>query len=415
MAVRMAARRNEAIIAPPEPELTPDEMLRRAIAMRARLRERQDATEALGSILPETNLDFIKAGFYRIMQPRRFGGYEFDMVTFVKVMMEIARGCPSSGWVLALTAGHPLILAVFGDETQFDAYGDDGEFRCPAVGSPAMMTPAEGGWRCNGAWDYASGCDMATHLLGGAMRMGRDGHPVHMHVLLKRDEFSIVNNWDMIGMQGTGSKRAVADNVFVPAHRAVDWTIWQAPPERDLANRLLRNPIYHGRKSTFLIGEAAAVAIGIARGALDHFEEILAKPQRGLAAAAPGGSRLDLQEYQEYWGLARAWIDTAENAMLQVARDYTEHCRAFIEENVPFSDEADRGMILVEQHCVKLAWEATDLLFTSAGTSSSRKDAKIARHFRDLAVLRTHGTMRYMRTAPNRTRLHFGMPPLSPL
>lgn len=136
MAVRMAARRNEAIIAPPEPELTPDEMLRRAIAMRARLRERQDATEALGSILPETNLDFIKAGFYRIMQPRRFGGYEFDMVTFVKVMMEIARGCPSSGWVLALTAGHPLILAVFGDETQFDAYGDDGEFRCPAVGSP---------------------------------------------------------------------------------------------------------------------------------------------------------------------------------------------------------------------------------------------------------------------------------------
>jgi 3-hydroxy-9,10-secoandrosta-1,3,5(10)-triene-9,17-dione monooxygenase len=329
-------------------------------------------------------------------------------------MMEIARGCPSSGWVLALTAGHPLILAVFSDEAQFDAYGDDGEFRCPAVGSPASMTQVDGGWRCNGGWDYASGCDTATHLLGGAMRMSTDGHPIHMHVLLKRNEFSIVNNWHMIGMQGTGSKRAVADNVFVPAHRAVDWTIWQAPPERDLANRLLRNPIYHGRKSTFLIGEAAAVAIGIARGALDLFEEILAKPQRGLTAAT-GGSRLELQEYQEYWGLARAWIDTAENAMLQVARDYSEHCRAFIEEGVPFTDEADRGMILVEQHCVKLAWEATDLLFTSAGTSSGRKDSKIARHFRDLAVLRTHGTMRYMRTAPNRTRLHFGVPPLSPL
>jgi 3-hydroxy-9,10-secoandrosta-1,3,5(10)-triene-9,17-dione monooxygenase len=82
---------------------------------------------------------------------------------------------------------------------------------------------------------------------------------------------------------------------------------------------------------------------------------------------------------------------------------------------VPFSDEADRSMILVEQHCVKLAWEATDLLFTSAGTSSGRKDSKIARHFRDLAVLRTHGTMRYMRTAPNLSRVHFGMAPLSPL
>jgi 3-hydroxy-9,10-secoandrosta-1,3,5(10)-triene-9,17-dione monooxygenase len=408
----MAARGDAAAIAPPEPDLTPGEMLRRAVAMRSVLRERQDGTEARGSILPETNDAFIKAGFYRIMQPNRFGGYEFDMVTFVKVMIEIARGCPSSGWVLALTAGHPLMLALFDDETQVEAYGFDGEFRCPAVGTPAAMTKVEGGWRCVGGWDYASGCDMATHLLGGAMRVGADGQPIHMHVLLKREEFSILDNWQMIGMQGTGSKRAVADDIFVPARRAIDWTIWQTPPERDLTNRLLRNPIYHGRKSAFLIGEAAAVAIGIARGALDLFEEILAKPQRGLMGGAIRG---ELQEYQEYWGLARAWIDTAENAMLQVARDYTEHCRAWVEDGVPFTDEADRGMILVEQHCVKLAWEATDLLFTSAGTSSGRRDSKLARHFRDLAVLRTHGTMRYMRTAPNRARLHFGMAPLGPL
>jgi 3-hydroxy-9,10-secoandrosta-1,3,5(10)-triene-9,17-dione monooxygenase len=412
MAVQRTAPAEAGTISPPEPALTPAEMLRRAVAMRATLRERQDRTEAHGSILPETNDEFIKAGFYRIVQPRQFGGYEFDMVTFVKVMIEIARGCPSSGWVLALTAGHPVMLAVFSDAAQFDAYGADGEFRGPAAGTPAMLTPVEGGWRCTGGWDYASGCDIGTHLLGGAMRLGADGHPVHMHVLLKREEFSIVDNWSVIGMQGTGSRRAVADNVFVPAHRAVDWTIWQTPPERDLKNRLLRNPIYHGRKSTFLIGEATAVAIGIARGALDLFEEILAKPQRGLMGSAIRG---ELHEYQEYWGLARAWIDTAENAMLQVARDYTEHCRAWVEDGVPFTDEADRGMILVEQHCVKLAWEATDLLFTSAGTSSARKDSKLARHFRDLAVLRTHGTMRYMRTATNRARLHFGQPPLGPL
>jgi len=413
MAVRKAAVREMAsAIASPEPDLTPGEMLRRAVAMRQTLRDRQDKTETHGSILPETNAEFVKAGFYRIVQPRLFGGYEFDMVTFVRVMIEIARGCPSSGWVLALTAGHPLLLSVFGDDAQFDAYGSDGEFRCPAVGTPATMIPAEGGWRCNGAWDYASGCDMATHLLGGAMRIGPDGQAIHMHVLLKRDEFSIVDNWRMIGMQGTGSKRVVAENLFLPAHRVVDWTIWQTPPTRDMTDLLLTNPIYHGRKSAFLIGEATAVAIGIARGALDLFEEIMAKPQR---FGGGSGTRAELTEYQEYWGLARAWIDTAENAMLQVARDYTEHCRAWVEDGVTFSDEADRAMILVEQHCVKLAWEATDLLFTSAGTSSGRRDSKLARHFRDLAVLRTHGTMRYMRTATNAARLHFGMPPLSPL
>lgn len=412
MAVQMAARKDAAAIAPPEPGLTPEEMLRRAVAMRAVLRERQDKTEAHGSILPETNDEFIRAGFYRIVQPRRFGGYEFDVETFFKVMIEVARGCPSSGWVLSLTAGHPLMLAVYSDEAQFDAYGSDGEFRAPAVGSPVKAVPVDGGYRVTGGWDYASGCDTATHLLGGAERIEPDGRHVHMHLLVERDQFTILNNWQMVGMQGTGSRRAVVENVFIPAHRAVDWTIWMDPPVRDMKSRLLRNPYYHGRKPTFFIGEAVAVAVGIARGALDLYEQILAKPQRGLMG---GGTRVELGEYQEYWGLARAWIDTAENALMQVARDYTAHCRAWVEDGVPFTDEIDRAMVLVEQHCVKLCWEATDLLFTTAGTSSGCKESKLARHFCDLAVLRTHGTMRYMRTAPNLTRLHFGLPPLSPL
>src|ERR1700728_3697916 len=96
------------VIPVPEPDLTPEELIRRARAMRPVLRERQEACEAAGTILPETNRDFLAAGFYRPAQPRRFGGYEFDVPTFLEVMMEIARGCPSSGWVLALTAGHPL-------------------------------------------------------------------------------------------------------------------------------------------------------------------------------------------------------------------------------------------------------------------------------------------------------------------
>lgn len=411
-ATKPEAATGRGFISPPEPDLTPEEMIRRAQAMRGVLRERQDACEASGAILPETNAEFIKAGFYRIVQPRRFGGYEFDVPTFFKVMSEIARGCPSSGWVLALTAGHPVMLAVYSDQAQFDAYGTDGEFRAPAVGSPATAIPVEGGYRVSGGWDYASGCDVATHLLGGADRKNPDGSSTHMHLLVERDQYTIVNNWHMVGMQGTGSRRAVVENIFIPDHRAVDWTIWMDNPPRDMANRLLRNPMYHGRKPTFFIAEAVAVAVGIARGALDLYEDTLKKPPRPVVA---GGTRMALQEYQEYYGLARAWIDTAEGALMSVGRDYMEHCRRWVEDGVAFTDETDRAMVLVLQHCVKLAWEATDLLFTTAGTSGGKRDSKLARHFRDLAVLRTHGTMRYMRTAPNFARLHFGLPPLGPL
>src|SRR5262252_9506781 len=90
----------------PEPSLSPEEMLSRAQAMRSTLRERQALCEQLGRIPEETNDEFVRAGFYRIVQPRCFGGYEFDLMTFVRVMIEVSRGCVDSGWTLALTASH---------------------------------------------------------------------------------------------------------------------------------------------------------------------------------------------------------------------------------------------------------------------------------------------------------------------
>src|SRR5215467_13833740 len=94
----------QAAIPPPEAGLTPDEVLRRAEAILPLLRERQAACEAAGQVSDDTNRRFIEAGFYRILQPRYFGGYEFGLPTFLKVMMTISRGCSDSGWVLALTA-----------------------------------------------------------------------------------------------------------------------------------------------------------------------------------------------------------------------------------------------------------------------------------------------------------------------
>ena len=107
-------------IAPPEPGLTPDEIIRRAEAMRPLLRERQSDCEANGRVSEDTNRRFIEAGFYRILQPRCFGGYEFGLPTFLKVMIAISRGCSESGWVLALTAGHAFLLASYPEAGQRD-------------------------------------------------------------------------------------------------------------------------------------------------------------------------------------------------------------------------------------------------------------------------------------------------------
>src|SRR5262249_26788919 len=132
-------------LSPPEASLTPETIIARATALRPLLRERQAETEKNGNVSFDTNKRLIDAGLYRMVQPRAFGGYEFAPKDFYRAMMEISRGCSETAWVLALTAGHPLIAAFFPEEAQREAYSNNGEFRSPtAFNPPGNATPVEG-------------------------------------------------------------------------------------------------------------------------------------------------------------------------------------------------------------------------------------------------------------------------------
>jgi len=223
-------------IPPPEPNLTVDELLRRADAFRPLLRERQAACEELGELSVDTNNRFIAAGFYRILQPRCFGGYEFKLPDFIRVMMAIARGCSESAWVLALTSGHTVLAAQLPESAQREVFSPTGDFRAPGVGMPGGAgVPADGGYRVKGAWDYASGCDLATHFFGSTMVHDPETQASlgNAWILFDRDQFKIVNNWNVIGMQGTGSRRVVIEDAFVPADRELWFLDGQGRPVRD--------------------------------------------------------------------------------------------------------------------------------------------------------------------------------------
>src|SRR5215216_232969 len=144
---------------------SPAEAVASAREMLPRLRARQAECEALGRLHPATQDELVARGLYRVLQPRRFGGMEFDLPTFFEIMAAVARGCPSSGWVLALTAGHAHTLAaVFPEPTQAATFGSSGEFRCPLSSNGGGTAVAiEGGWRISGRWNYVSGCEVATH------------------------------------------------------------------------------------------------------------------------------------------------------------------------------------------------------------------------------------------------------------
>src|SRR5579863_5368092 len=164
----MSASASQQLVRVPEPELTPQAMIDRAIAFQPRLRAEQDETERRGVHSEDLHHEFRKAGFYRCIQPRRFGGYEFDLKTFYRLAIELARGDPSAAWCLILGAGHALMLgSYFDEEAQAAAFGPDGDFSAPSVAAPmGKATPLDGGgWSITGKWAYASGAPYATHFM----------------------------------------------------------------------------------------------------------------------------------------------------------------------------------------------------------------------------------------------------------
>lgn len=415
LATVAASSEKRPAIPVPEPDLTPDQLVQRAESMRTVLRERQPECEAAGRLPAQTNREFDAAGFYRTIQPRHFGGYEFDLPSFMRVVMAVSRGCSESGWVLALIAGHPNLVARLPVSGQREAYGATGEFRGPGVAmATGTAVAVYGGYQIAGTWDYASGCEAGTHFLGMALITSPDSpHPLGtMWVLFDRDQYEIADNWSVFGMQGTGSRRVIVKKCFVPAYRVMPWTdahgqMVVAPPDRSIYT----SPLYYGKHVPVLIAELASVAVGAARGALDEYEETLRRKRRTFP---PFDTLFELPEFQQHFGEAQSLIDTAEAALLRMGADYMEWaCRAF-QDDVPFPDETERRLLMIEQQCVRLVWEAVELMFRTAGSASAGKSSRLGRYFRNMAVIRTHITVQIDHTAINAGRLHFGFSPLGP-
>lgn len=406
MATATRSRPRARKIPVPRPRLTPDGMIRSAVALRPLLREHQAETEAAGRVLDDVAQQCIDAGFFRILQPRRFGGYEFDLPSFVSVAIEIARGCPSTGWAVVFTAGHPHVFAKFPEKTQIEIYGEKGEFRAPLVGGQgAAARKVDGGYVISGGWDYASGIDIATHFMATApIRDKLEDEPKGVLIaLFEQGQYEIVRNWEMFGMQGSGSHRVEVKEQFVPQHRVHERNLLMpavTPPEE----RVFDNPFYAGPSSNILMSEIAAVAIGTGYAALDCYEEVLKR------RTTPRSSQLRAEdrEFQVYFGEATALLDTAKAALLGCTQQYMDYCRDEVSGKSKFSSEKSARIVLVEQQCCRLAGDAVNLMFRMSGSSQIKPGMPMQRYFRDISTLMTHTTMAFDRNYEQVTKMHYG-------
>jgi 3-hydroxy-9,10-secoandrosta-1,3,5(10)-triene-9,17-dione monooxygenase len=374
----------------PEPDLTPEELVRRAAGMRTWLRDHQDETEQRTGISEDTHKAFLEAGFYRSLQPRRFGGYEFDLRTYSRMVTEVARGCPSSGWNLCLAASHSLVVAGrFPESTQREVFGPDGDFRAPLPIAPsATATRTPDGYLVNGRWDYSSGVNVSTHFLGGVLIIDEEGGMPTPGMVLVPSGWRMLDNWgEILGFRGSGSNSVVAEDVLVP-YEYVSRTHLLANDATDGPGvELHGNPMYAGRLMSFFNIQLCSVVAGTAWAAVDEYRRIITTKNSPMPPFKP---RSHDPEHQRNLGLATALADSAQRIILSVTDDYTAYAARGLAGGEPFSELDDRALSLTARQSGQLACQAVEMLASASGSSALANGERMQRYLRDVATYKTH-------------------------
>jgi 3-hydroxy-9,10-secoandrosta-1,3,5(10)-triene-9,17-dione monooxygenase len=368
-----------------------EDLVASAQALRPVLVERQADTEERGFYSEETHQALSQAGFFKMLVPRRYGGLELTIPEFTRVIIEIAHGCPSTGWSVCLPSGHALMVAAwFSEAVQDDVFGS-GEFRCPAVAAPygTVARASDGSWLLDGVHSYCSGAPYGTHFLGQTFV---DGDPESVILFLApRSAWTVLDDWgDTIGLRGSGSHSIRFDHARISSAYALEgaWMIDIDVTGGSIGSRLHENPMYAGRAPSFFTIELGALAVGMLRGALDEYEQILRsrKTQR-----PPIVARYLDPEYQRWFGLAAGRAEAAEAMLLQCAEQYMQVCKRGIDTGVPFSREDDLRLCLIGNEVSRLCWETmNDYVYRTAGTGAARRGQRMERVFRDSAMAWGH-------------------------
>jgi 3-hydroxy-9,10-secoandrosta-1,3,5(10)-triene-9,17-dione monooxygenase len=198
----------------------PAELIARARAMIPTLAKRAIEQKHRRSVLPETIADMQAAGLFRVLQPRRWGGYEMELGTFYDIEIALSEGDMSSGWTYAVLGVVSWLLGLIDDRAAQEVWGrDPSALICSSTMPAGTATPVDGGFRLTGHWRYASGAEHCEWAVVGGMVHAENAAPDWRFFFVPRRDYRTVDNWQAAGLQGSGSIDLMLEDVFVPAYR----------------------------------------------------------------------------------------------------------------------------------------------------------------------------------------------------
>lgn len=354
----------------------------RARALQPLLDEHGAEMDRRRELTPEVVEALVGQDMLRLLLPKSLGGQEIHLLEFCKTTEALAWADASVGWFInqsnvssatsAAAMPHEAALAVFGHAREGLAWG--------AKHNKSTALRVEGGYRLSGTWSFASG-GRHTRWLGahsavqnpdGAPHL-RYGRPDDRSFVFLRNDAKIIDDWQVLGLRGTGSDSYTVENLFVPDERA---------PARDAPEeRRESGPIYTIMSTLLYATGFCGVTLGIARRLLESYVELA----RGKHSRSSSNAMAVNNAVQREIGLLEARLSAA---------------RAFLHEAVCQAyDAAAAGKLDVDLRMrLRLATthgmnEATDVAIASyraAGTTAILSSMPFERRFRDAMSASQH-------------------------
>lgn len=328
--------------------------------------------------LPPALLDRLhEARLFRLLLPRSSNGIETDPITFFHVIETIARGDASTAWCLSQAGGCSMSAAYLALPVAQEIFGNDP--RAVLAWGPGPRVKAvecEGGYRVTGVWSFASGGRHATWLgahcpiykADGTPRLDGDGRPVERTMLVRTQDVTWTDIWNVVGLRGTASDQFALEDHFVPAGRSMT---------RDFEKECREpGPLYRMSAMTCYELGFSGVALGIARASLDSFVEVArTKVPRGKKSPIRDNAVVQTQLAQ-----AEVGVRAARAYLLQSVAEIWK----LVSAGNPLTMDQRIVLRMASTNAIHKAREAVDFAYNAAGATAIFEDHPLERRFRDI-------------------------------
>jgi alkylation response protein AidB-like acyl-CoA dehydrogenase len=361
-----------------------------ARALTALVEAEAEAAELGGTITDPVVEALHDAGLFGLMVPRELGGAEADIATCLEVFEILAWADASTGWSHMANATAAAFAAVFtSDEAAETIFRSSGESatgsggRMPVVagmfGPVGSAELVDGKYVATGRYGFASGSGHASWISGGTLVVqdgdfvpDANGLPEMRVVFVPRDHVEFLGNWDVMGLQGTGSYDYALDGEVVEAG-------FTFPLLNAVAHR--GGPVYGFGVLGVTSAGHAGFALGVGKRALDELLRIVANKAR--LGSAPVR---DQQLFQYELGFQDAALASARALVFDA---FTTVEADLLAGREPSEMERQR-LRQVTTYATRIAAEVVRFAYTWAGTNALRQPSVLGRCFRDMHAATQH-------------------------